>query len=74
MPRGTPGRIHYPCIEAGRVTPLCGGAHVHLEWTTAAEKVSCWRCRELLRRSEAAELAQPRGGSAGGDARSAESP
>ena len=56
--------IHYPYIEAGRPRPLCGAARANLDWTTAAGKVTCVRCRELLRRSESAEPPRARGAEA----------
>jgi hypothetical protein len=40
--------IHFPCIEAGRVRPACGGVRATLDWTTAPDKVTCQRCRTIL--------------------------
>jgi hypothetical protein len=50
--------VHFPFIEAGRPKPLCAAPHASLDWTTAPEKVTCPRCRQLLLGSVAGELAE----------------
>ena len=52
--------IHFPCMEAGRVRPVCGAARGHVDWTTAPEKVTCPRCRALVSSSEGDERHGPR--------------
>jgi hypothetical protein len=51
--------IHFPCVEAGRVRPVCGVVHAHVEWTTAPAKVTCPRCKTLLRSSDPGERRGP---------------
>jgi hypothetical protein len=52
--------IHFPYIEAGRVRPVCGGLRANVEWTTAPEKVTCPRCKTLLRSSDSTYERSPR--------------
>jgi hypothetical protein len=59
--------FHFPCIEAGRVKPLCGVVHARVDWTTAPDKVTCPRCSTLLRESNGTDRLPPRGAPTPGD-------
>jgi hypothetical protein len=46
--------LHFPSIEAGRVTSLCGAhGESRSSWTTKPRAVTCVRCRALLAQSDA---------------------
>lgn len=63
--------FHFPYIEAGRVKPVCGAVHAHVDWTTAPDKVTCPRCRVLLRSTDGGDRRPPRAAMPGDESVSA---